>query len=76
MHAGKERTVVRLKAVNGYPDQYWIGLLKELRGYLCYPAPSSDDRIRSAIDSGQLPSQSVKYLEQLYAQPSDDQVVQ
>jgi hypothetical protein len=47
-------------------DPFWIEFLKELRTYLDYPSTGIIDKIKLAIESGELDSNAAEYLKELY----------
>lgn len=48
-----------------HPNSYWIGFIRELRGYLGHPSPGESDWIKVNIDQGLLPLNATRYLQDL-----------
>jgi hypothetical protein len=49
-----------------FPNDYWIGFLKELRKYLKHPRPNTLDLIKDCMDGKEIPDASISFLRQLY----------
>jgi hypothetical protein len=49
-----------------HPNPYWIEFLREIRDYIGHPQKDRQDIIANHLQAGDLPNQSINYLESLY----------
>ena len=49
-----------------YPDDYWIGFFRTIRGFLEWPRPNKLDRIARALEGSELGPAGRAFLAQLY----------